>query len=325
MAGGCSSDTGTAVTTGLDRAERSVSASRVDSGAAPTSVSVVAEVDGRAIRFEDLRAGLIESAAADVMRELILERRLAMRCERAGIEIGEDELARERELIGRAMIGAGLALDSHEAEQFLERVRHKRGLGRTRYASLIRTNAMLRALIGESAEPDESEIRRAFDAIYGERLQVRLITAVTLEEATQIARLARDGTDFSTLAARFSIDRSAERGGLLEPLSIHDESYPIAIRRAAGALAMGDVSGAIALESGYALLTLERVLPPRADAPDFESVRALIANDARLRRERILMAELANRVRSEGGAPSIFDAQIREAWERSRAATLGSR
>jgi len=244
---GCSPRTGAGITGGLDRADRSVATPRTDqsAGRAPSGrpESVVAEIDGRAIRWEDIRSRVIESAAPEALRKLILERRLETMCAQQGLEVGEPEYAVEREQIERSMIGAGLALDSADAGRMLERVRRERGLGTVRYESLIRTNAMLRALVSESAEPDEPELRRGYDALYGPRLRVRLITAGSFDEATRLVRLARDGTDFAELAVRFSADPSAARGGLLEAMSVHDESYPLAVRAAAKELQAGGGAG----------------------------------------------------------------------------------
>ncbi len=282
----------------------------------------MAEIDGRAIRWEDIRSRVVESAAPEALRKLILERRLETMCAQQGVEVGEPEYAVEREQIERSMIGAGLALDSADAGRMLERVRRERGLGTVRYESLIRTNAMLRALVSESAEPDEPELRRGYDALYGPRLRVRLITAGSFDEATRLVRLARDGTDFAELAVRFSADPSAARGGLLEAMSVHDESYPLAVRAAAKELQAGGgagaVSGVIALENGFAILKLERVVPAPEDAPSFESLRAQLRDDVRLRRERILMNELAGRLLPGAGELRIFDEEIRHAWRRAR-------
>jgi len=78
------------------------------------------------------------------------------------------------------------------------------------------------------------------------------------------------------------------------------------------------VSGVIALENSFAILKLERVVPASEDAPSFESLRAQLRDDVRLRRERILMNELAGRLLPGAGELRIFDEEIRHAWRRAR-------
>lgn len=318
---GCAGSGGDTPTSGLERAERSVVA---DPGVRPADgrpapavdLRVAAEADGVGIRWGELTPRLIESSGRAVIEEMVLDLRLERRCARAGIVIGDAALAREEALIERAIVGAGVAPNSEDADRLLERVRRERGLGELRWADLIRRNAMLRALIEPASAPTDSELQRAYATRYGERHVVRLVTSPTLEEATRISELARGGTDFAELATRFSTDVSASRGGLLGPMSTSDESYPHAVREAVARLHPGEVSGAVALEEGFAVVRLDRVTPPKADAPPIDAVRGQLAEEARLRRERILMSELATRLRAGADEVRVFDAELREAWLR---------
>lgn len=321
----CASSRSGPETGGLDRADRYVEQRRTtradtpddrDTSTDANPARVVAEIDGRAIRHEETRERLIELAGVPVLDELALERRLEARCAVAGVTIDEDDLQRERDAIERAIIGSGVVPESAQADRLIRRIRADRGLGEVRFEALIRRNAMLRALVGEAAAPKEEEIRRAYHARYGEKRVARLITLPTLAEANRVARLARTGEDFADLATRFSTDVSAARGGLLEPLSVEDERYPRAIRDELESLRVREVSGAILLDSGYAVLKLVRVDEPVPDAPTYEQARAAIASEVRSRRQRILMEELANRLTPEGGELDIFDPQLQEAWRR---------
>ena len=319
---GCSTGAGDGSTRGLVRAERFVERRSDEKESASASGSpgdpsrVIAQIDGRSIRHGEVHRRMIERSAGEILEELALERRLESRIEEAGISIDESDLARERGLMRRVMLSAGVSQGSEEADRLLRRIRAQRGLGEARYAALIRRNAMLRALVGETAAPEEEEIRRAYAAGFGARRVARLVTVSTLEEATRVARLAREGRDFAELASRFSTDVSAARGGLLEPMSLHDERYPRPVRTALGALGVGEVSGAIALGSRYAVIKHMRTVPGDADAPTFDSVRAELASEVRARRERILMSELASRLRPGVGEIDVFEPLMGRAWQR---------
>ena len=313
---GCESGQGGGLTEGLDRAERSVRSKSAEAPREATSDPgrVIAEIDGDSIRWGEAKSHLAELGGRTVLTELALEQRLARRCAARGIEIDTDALERERAIVERSLLSAGVAPGSREAAQLIAQIREQRGLGEARYAALIRRNAMLRALVGETSEPSEAEVRRAYDALYGERRVARLITVSTLAEASRIARLARDGADFADLATRFSTDVSAPRGGILEPISAQDERYPQAVRTALAGLEVGGVSGAIVLDEAHAVLRLERIVPADDAAPSYEEARPALLEDARRRRERILMGELADRLRPGARELQVFDPALDRVW-----------
>jgi len=271
-AGGCSAQGTDGPTRGLEKAERYVTdrtRSRSEKalparaegvvGGVGDDARVIGQVDGVPIRWGEFRERLIELSGASVLEGFVLERRLERECAARSITIATEEIARERTLVSEAFVGAGVAAGTEEAASLLAQIRRERGLGDARFDALIRRNAMLRVLITETAAPNEDEIRRAYDARFGERRSLRLVTVTSATEASSVIALARAGHDFSELAVRMSTDVSASRGGLLEPMSVHDERYPMGVRRAAAELAEGAVSDGIALEDGFAVLKLEQI------------------------------------------------------------------
>ena len=87
--------------------------------------------------------------------------------------------------------------------------------------------------------------------------------------------------------------------------------HPAAIRNAAERLSVGDVSPAIAIEGGYAVIKLEEILAARATR-DAESI---LLEDARADQERVLMTALARRLLNESSL-TIFDPALETAWRR---------
>ena len=283
-------------------------------GTEPVSTVVdgrpAALVDGRGIMWGELRRELTEAAGAQILRELILDRRIRDATLEAGIGIGPDALARERKLMLES-----LHEEPNTAIRLLEELRRRQGLGERRFQALLRRNASLRALVRDEVEVSDSMVRRTFDTLYGPKRQPRLITVASRSEAQQLLeRLEREEL-FSDLAAEYSTDESAARGGLLEPISRSDPSYPEALLTELWSLEPGAVSDPILLEEQYALITLVRQLPGEDVA--FEDVREEMIRRTRLQQERFHMDRRARRLLRDVQV-TIFDDALKDSWQRSR-------
>ena len=133
----------------------------------------------------------------------------------------------------------------------------------------------------------------------------------TLAEAQTAVRRVEAGEFFGDLAVELSIDSSAPRGGLLEPISVADPSYPEALRQTLWSLAKGDVSNPVLMERGYGVLMLLTEIP--GQDVDMKEVRGEMERLARLQQQRILMDRLARKLLAK---PSviIIDQAIKESW-----------
>ena len=112
-----------------------------------------------------------------------------------------------------------------------------------------------------------------------------------------------------------STDSSAARGGLLEPISRADLSYPEALRQALWSLESGEISSPVLLDRGYAVLVLVREL--QGDGADPAQVRPELERLARLHHERLLMDQLARQMLFQVSV-TIFDDALRDNWSRQR-------
>lgn len=304
------------MTRGLDRSDRYLASSGAASSgaAAPSDGRPLALLNGDDITLEALRPAMVEAAGALALEEVALERLLARECARAGVRIGSEEIAAERRLFVAALVGVRGASDASEAERLLAQVRRERGLGEHRFESLLRRNAMLRALVAPTVEVTQESLAAAYERRYGEQFRCRLITVDTLAETASVRRRLDSGEPFSTVAAMVSTDSSAERGGIIPPISPADPSWPDAVRRTARGMTVGEVSAPIALDSGYAILVLDEVIPaPSGSPPTVESDRATLETDVRLEQERLQMGILARRLLSEARI-SVIDRSLERAW-----------
>jgi len=195
------------------------SASRVPTGAYPatapqsasvqTTASLVAIVDGEAVSFDDIRTALVESAGSAVLRDAVVDLRLAARLRVRGIAIGATDVERERTILLEA-----LDSDRARAIELLGEIRRRQALGDVRFEALLRRNAGLRALIAGEVKLDEEGIEHVYDMLHGPKRTARLAVLASLSEAEALLR-DHATRDFAELAFERSIDETSARGGLL--------------------------------------------------------------------------------------------------------------
>lgn len=271
--------------------DRIGAASETPAGAA----GVVALVNGQPVRLEQMLPALKEAAGAQALDEIALDVMLADEARRAGVTITDAALADERELFIESLYDAGLASRDQAAEAMLLEVRRARGLGPVRFNDLLRRTATLRALIRPQVQITDEMIALAHAIEHGEKYDARIIATSTLAEAQRALDDIRDGASFAEAAARRSTDVSAARGGVIEPLSPLDPTYPESVRTALTRLRPGQTSPPLIVDSGYAIVRLEDIIP--ADGVTLSESRERIRRRVQRQEERRLMAGLADRLR----------------------------
>ncbi len=315
---GCASNQGSSAPPPVDSSRVALNA-----GGTPTDVTVepvistvvdarpAALVDGRAVTFGDLRSSLTELAGVQALREFVLDRALAEEVRAAGMVISSDAIESER----RRLLET-LSDDQETALRLLDELRARQGLGPERFRAMLTRNASLRALVGPRTAISGQAVRDMYEIRHGDRREARIIVAPTLSDA----RRARDeivagGAAFTEVASRRSTDISAARGGLLEPISLRDPTYPQAMRDALYRLNEGEISAPVLVDDGYMLL--QYVRPAPGDGADFESVRPGLERLVRLKEEAIRMDLLAARL-LRGRQIDPIDPSLRAMWNRNR-------
>ncbi|MFW6060480.1 MAG: peptidylprolyl isomerase [Phycisphaeraceae bacterium] len=282
------------------------------------SAKPVAYVNGEAVRRDALFEPLLEAAGGEVFSELVLERLIEQRLADRDQALSEQDLAAERERVLATLDPE----DEDEAARLLRELRGQRGLGEQRFESLLRRNAGLRKLVADRVEVTDEAVRQAFQRRYGERYRVRLIVVDSFNEASRLRRQAIEGeAAFSDLAAEHSTDVSADRGGLLSPISPADPSYPRVLRDALVRLdRQGQpVSEVLALDGQFALVRLEEKI--EAEAVELVDVREALTRDVRRQLQRRQMEQLARRLLSEANVV-ILDRTLTDRWSRQRESLL---
>jgi hypothetical protein len=277
--------------------------------------------------WTDLAPLLSEAAGAEVLEEWCLERLLERDLRLRGEALTPADLDREQALLIDALVREAGAPADQGGELVLE-VRRARGLGEHRFASLLRRNAMLRRLVAGQVQISSVDLRQAYEIRFGPRFQTRLLLVATEQAAADALRQLREGpgspAHFGQVAATVSIDRSRLRGGVIGDISAADPSYPEGIRQVLAKLQAGSISEPVALDQGFAIVMVERVIPASAEAPDLAAASPSLEAEIRLVRERALMEKAAARL-LRSSEITVLDPSLAWSWEgRAGARPAGS-
>ena len=267
-------------------------------------------IDGSPVAAATLWAPLAEVGGADVLREAALDHAVAIEARKLGVQVGDVQVEAERTLLLDS-----LSSQRETALRLLDELRRRDGLGPVRFASLLRRNATMRAMVRDQVQITDEALAMAGDMAAGPRRQVRIMALATLGDADRAAAAVRGGASFIDVAVERSVDQSAARGGLLEPVSRRDPTYPESLRATIFALQPGQVSSPVLLPQGYVICTLVREVP--ASGQTVESMRPQLERSVRLSQERLLMDQLARRLLRETRV-TVFDDSLNWSWDDSR-------
>ncbi|MAE67498.1 MAG: hypothetical protein CMJ18_24830 [Phycisphaeraceae bacterium] len=268
----------------------------------------LAYVNSQLVGMDQLQPLLIEASGGEVLAEYVLTQLIDARLSEQGLAVGDREVEREREFLLES-----LSDDPAEAQRLLVEVRRRRGLGATRFPAMLRRNAGLRLLVQENIAITDQSLRDTYQLIYGPRYECRLITVDAIGSAGEVARRAGAGESFGALASRFSTHVSADRGGVMPPISPQDSAYPAELLRVLGQMQPGEASDPIAVETGFAILKLERVIA--GSSIPFEQVRGDVARIVRRRTERMLQEKLARELLAAAEV-TVLDRHLATRWRR---------
>ena len=261
---------------------------------------------GNEVDRATISALLTEMAGRRALQEAVLDAELARLLVERDRELDESLVRAELTLLLEVM-----SPDPVEAERLLGEIRLREGLGPVRFAALLRRNAALRTLVADRVEMREEALLATWDAMHGPTRLARVLVSPELAEAQSAARSIREGADFAEVAARRSTDASASTGGLLEPVSRLDPSWPTAFRETLWSLRPGEVSAPVLVDGDYLLVKFIEEQP--GDGVGFEEGRSDAAVLLRRAQERILMDEEARSILEALEVDPVDDA-LDAAW-----------
>ena len=273
----------------------------------------LALINNKPVIWTDLSRDFAEISGQTVLEEYILDLQLNNLCQQRKIVI-TDQL-RQNEINN---LLESLDPNPDIAARLWNEIRIIRGYGPARYSKLIERNAKLRALIQNDNMPvNEAAIITMFEQLYGQRYLIRIITCDTYAQAQELLEKARNHEPFYELAAKYSTDVSADRGGLLDPVSPADPVYPMTIRQVLADLTPEEPSPILAIDTGFAIVQLVEKLPEQnvklIDVRD--SLEKLIVKQ----QENTMMHNLAKQLLSEADI-IIMDKSLDWSWNQRKTA-----
>ena len=301
----------------LARLDQPVATSSRETRARTSDTAAV--VNGEPVQWDALRPILAEAAGRAALEEIALTMRAERERERRSIEITPETIERERRLLVGA-VSTTSELDDEQTDTLIQAVRDRNRLGPARFDALLRRNAVLRAIAAPDVSITQEDIEQAFQIRYGERRAIRVLVTTELAAASDARTRIANGEDFGSVAAQVSVDSSAARGGVVDPMSPADPSWPVTIRQAVARLGPGELSGVLAVDGRYVVAQLERVIPAESDS--IEEVREEVEREVRLVRERQVMDRIARRWLRETRV-SAMDGSLQRAWDMAERARDG--
>ncbi len=267
---------------------------------------------GEVIEWSELQPLLSERAGAVVLEEALLDRQLARLVQERGRKVEETQLKAERDELLRS-----LSPDPERAERLLSELRAVQGLGERRWQALLRRNASARMLVQDQVKVTPEALEAALDATYGAKRRCRVMALPDLKACAEAKRRLDAGTPFGEVAVALSTDLSAARGGMVNPVSRLDPTWPAAFRQTLWALSPGATSAPVLVGDAYVIVRFEEETPAVAPA-DATAARTGAEREARRAQERVQMEALVSGLRPSHRDAVIFDESLRDAWSRVR-------
>jgi parvulin-like peptidyl-prolyl isomerase len=155
----------------------------------------------------------------------------------------------------------------------------------------------MKRLVEESVQVDDEDMKKGYEANYGERVQALAIVLADYASAKKVWKMASDNPSkdfFAELAAQYSVEPASKANrGEVPPIQKHGGRQTL--EDEAFKLRAGEISGLVNVgEYWIVLYCLGRTTPV---APDFDAVKENLYNDLLEKKLRLAMDELFNDMR----------------------------
>ena len=180
----------------------------------------VAIVNNQVITRQQLADEAIARKGEEILDTLVARVMIDQALKSKGLSVTADDVNAEIEAVAQRM--AGLS-----REAWLRTLAKERNISPIQYArDIIYPSLALKKLAAPRVQVTQAEINEAFEAMYGEKLRVRVIMLDKMRAAQDAwEKIRANPAGFEKLAMEISIDQSRSVGGLQsEPISRF--SYP---------------------------------------------------------------------------------------------------
>lgn len=186
-----------------------------------------------------------------------------------------------------------------DVERWLQNITSQEGATIDLYVrDAVWPSVALKKLVGGKVSITEEDLKKGYEANYGERVEVLAIVLSDQRQALRAWEMAKNNpTDafFAELAEQYSVEpASRANGGKVPPIRRHGGS-PV-IEEAAFKLKPGELSGVVAIDKQYIIMRCLGRTKPEQIA--LEDVRELLIRDIQEKKLRVLMTNEFDRLRS---------------------------
>ncbi|MCF6158909.1 MAG: hypothetical protein E3K32_10125 [wastewater metagenome] len=241
---------------------------------------VVAIVNGQEITRQELSDLLIDTYGEDALEVLIRRALVYQEAEKEGVSATRDEIEQKLNKLVSEEVEALMRANKIQDKAELEKELLKVGINYEQFEEKIAKKLSRQAEVELLAEKvmkktitiTDEELRRAYDQIYGERIEASQIVYRTRREAEEALKKLRIGADFETMARNESIDRaSAARGGKMQAFNPKDS-----LGKEVAHLKPGEFSDIIRTDYGYHIIKVTK--RQAASNKSLDSVRGELEN-----------------------------------------------
>ncbi|MBY0586730.1 peptidylprolyl isomerase [bacterium] len=264
-----------------------------DEDGAPTGKDpVVAKVNGEPITREQLASELIQMYGKEHLQSMIGRVLVQQQCKAAQVDVTEEDVRKELSQI--------LERNKLKLSEFKQQVLASQDMTLGQYLrDQVWPRLALIRLVKNKVTVTDEDLTKAFEANFGEKVDIRMMTVVERRKAEEVWKQVSDEKTledrtkvFEDIARRFSTDEATRPyGGKAAPLGRHTVNEQL--EQAAFALQPGDLGSIMQIPGGHLLLlcvgrvpaqtevTLDSKVPmesPNPDQPEM-TYRELLTKD----------------------------------------------
>ena len=224
---------------------------------------MVATVNGVAILQSQFYPPLAEAYGMPILLNLVQLTLAKQLVTNAGITVTPADITAEHDATLLKMFGDAPKTDY---DTLFQQLLTQQKLTKVEFDLVIETNTYLRkfATPQMAGKITDADVHNAFSQLYGENRQIRDIELTNMREVGEAKRRLATGEKFEQVATEMSIDPHTQPlGGELPEFSLMSPNVPDALKKMAFTLQVGQVSDTISTGSGYHLIQLFRIIPPK--------------------------------------------------------------
>lgn len=239
----------------------------------PPDQQIVAVVNGVPITRLELGEELIQRRGKAQLDSLINRRIIEQACGKSGIVVSDKEVEDELRELMRAN---GFTTAMEFEKQMVRPMLH---ISLAEYKEdVLKQGILTRRLAGKRIEVTDTDLRRAFESKYGERVQCRIIVEKSLKVATDMyTKIGGKRENFLAIARQQAEPSLARFAGQFPPIGRYTSNDDLEKR--AFEMKDGEVSEVLQLpQGGFAILLREQIVPPDT-TKKFEEEKAQLVKE----------------------------------------------